>query len=418
MEMIRLGRSFLRVSSIAKMIPHKFILTLGLYLIGGLHTMIFAIFQNPINFLFGNPSETLLFSFKIVLYVCAISVSVSHQFIARKLGLRKTLYIGLIFNIFGMASLWFGRAIHSDHPILILSNMIFFGIALTSVINPLITYIVLEFPKRVGTAITALFAVFNTGVMLAPILLESMLDWSIHLVCFPLLIAFLLLSLWFVHKYFFDPPYPARLEHLREGTTVWKELHYRLALFVIAIIAYAMAETTFALWGFVEMKEFLGRMIANETVSFFWLFMVIGQVVLLIPLYYFRSKVIFCFLIGLIIVGLFLFPYQRTLGSYIATLALAGFGCSAVFPILISMMEKELIVIVKGSRILPYLETATSLMIAGYFIGVGSIDLWVTEWGNKPWVMGMFHNAIFYILITGAIGIFISLTCKASPPRK
>jgi hypothetical protein len=82
------------------------------------------------------------------------------------------------------------------------------------------------------------------------------------------------------------------------------------------------------------------------------------------------------------------------------------------------MMEKELIVIVKGSRILPYLETATSLMIAGYFIGVGSIDLWVTEWGNKPWVMGMFHNAIFYILITGAIGIFISLTCKASPPRK
>ena len=390
------------------LIPHRFLLTIGLFLIGSLHTMIFAIFQIPGNFLIGEQNPELAFYCKIILYVCAISVSFSHQLLCKKIGLRKTLYVGLLFNLFGTFALWLNHTLHSNAIIIL--DMIFFGLALTSVINPLITYLVLEFPKRIKPAITALFAFFNVGVMLAPLMIDVFKDVLSGLAVYPALIALLVLGILFIHFFFFDPPYPAHLEHLRKGSIIWKELHYRLGLFVVAIIAYAMTETTFNLIGFIEIKNVLGDAVANETISFFWLFMVVGQIFLLFPLYYLPANRVFFFLILLIITAQILLPYQTHVGGFIAALAIAGFGCSAIFPVLLSLMEKEIVPFAKGSHSLPYIETSTSVMMAGYFIGVGMIDLWVEKMADYISVPVYFHLATAFIAITGLITILIMLT--------
>lgn len=390
----------------------KIFLTLCLYLIGGLHTMIFAIFQIPENFLLGHTSPDLAFKCKIVLYAFAIGTSLAHQSLCRQIGLRKTLYLGLLFNIFGLFILMVNQLIGEEGGMfLIFSDMIFFGIALTSVINSLITYIILEFPKKVGAGIAALFAVFNGGVMLAPILLNSVSMGSQSELIYPFLICLLFLSLWFVHVFFFSPTFPSHLDHLRKGSLIWKELHYRLGLFVISIIAYGLIETTFSLWGFIEIKNVLGMSIANNTISIFWLFMIIGQVLLLIPLYFFPARSLFYLLILMVIGAAIYFPLQNQLSGFVIGLSLAGFGCATIFPILLSMMEREMLLFAIGNRLLPFIETAVSVMLAGYFLGVGTIDLLVQQYGDQLWLpTTYFHLAVCFSAITGLCALYLQLT--------
>jgi MFS family permease len=373
--------------------------------------MIFGIFELPENFLMGLQSKNFEMICKVIFYAVAIGISLSHQQLGHKLGLRKTLYGGLICNILGISALLLSRSIGGWPPLVVL-NMIFFGAALTSVINSLVTYIILEFPDKVGFGIVALFAFLNIGQMLSSILLEIFQGLHLEAVLYPFLIFLLLLSIWFVHKYFFDPFFPPHMEHARKGTLIWKELHYRLALFVIAIVAYGLTETTFSLWGYTHIEKFQGLVTANELIPFFWLFMIIGQMILLLPLYFFPQVRIFYSLIIIIIGAAFYFPLQSNVPGLLLGLIAAGAGCSAVFPILLSMLEKELFSLVRDQRILPYIEVTTSLMIAGYFVGVGTIDLWVLQSADNPSLImpTYFHLGAVFIAITGLIALFLNLT--------
>lgn len=394
-------------------ITHRMMLTLGLFLIGALHTLIFAIFQIPKNFLMGYDSTLLGFFCKLTLYLFAIGTSFVHQTACRNFGLRKVLYFGLLCNILGLVTMLFNQQI-SSHGLLflIILDMMIFGMALTSVVNALVTYITIEFPKNVGIGIVALFAFFNLGPMLAPLLIDYFQAFEMSWALTAILIFLLGLSLWFVHVYFFDPPISPDRIHLKKESLLWKELHYRLALFVFAIIAYAFTETTFDLWGYIKIEQMMGPQIADETISFFWLFLIVGQIVLLIPLYFISAKKVFYFLVAVVIGAALLFPAQEKLAGLVISLAIAGFGCSAVFPILLSQMEKEVIPLAHGSHLMPYIEKSISLMIAGYFIGIGIVDLWVELLGKAPFfsMQTHFYIAAFAIGLTTLISIFLDLS--------
>ncbi len=388
-------------------------MAVSLFLIGTLHAMIFAFFQLPENFLLGRDSTDLAMICKSILYAFAIGASLFHQILGRKVGLRKALYFGLLCNLLGISTLMVNQFLETRGLVfLIFLDMVVFGIALTSVINSLVTYIILEFPKRVGFGVVALFAFLNLGNMLAPLLSNGFRALNLSSLINPFLIALLLFSLWFVYVYFFDPSVPPHLAHLRKGTLIWKELHYRLGLFVLAIVAYGLAETTFYLWGFIQIKDMLGIVRADEIVPFFWLFLVIGQIILLLPLYFFPPTRIFYVLILMIIGAAFYFPLQTKGTGFVTALIVAGVGCSAVFPILLSMMEKEMLPFARGSHLLHYIEVGISVMIAGYILGVGIIDLWVEKWGSHPLLSPSthIHLAMLFIGITGLAALFLNLT--------
>lgn len=395
----------------------RFVITLSLFLIGALHTMIFAFFQFPGNFLLDTQNQN-AFLCKGILYGFAIGVSLIHQLVSRAIGLRKTLYIGLLFNFMGLTTLMLYHVLDAaDSWLLIILNMVFFGTALTSVINSLITYLIVEFPHQVGPWITALFAVFNGGVMLAPLLLELFRNLEREWMIYPFLMGLVLLAIWFVHVKFFDPPFPEHLIHLRKGTLIWKEMHYRLGLFLLAIIGYGITETTFSLWGFFHLKELFGQATAHETISVFWLFMIIGQLILLIPLYFYPGKRVFYLLIALVLGALFYFPLQTHLPALLIGLVLGGFGCSAIFPLLLSMVEQELTAFAEGADLLPYIETACSVLIAGYFIGVGAVDLWVekihADAGSA--VLLYFHIAMVCIATTALSVFYLNRSSPQAP---
>lgn len=377
-------------------------------MIGSIHTLIFGIFQVPENFLMGHSSLDLALSCKIVLYVAAILIALSHQLMCRIIGLRKTLYFGLLCNLLGLITL-FVNQLQGPTGIyaLIYLDMLFFGMALTSVINSLVTYIIIEFPKYVGLAVVVLFAFFNLGAMLSS-LFQPLKPESVYTI----LSVLILVSLWFVHIFFFDPPVSKRNIHMKRGSAIWKQLHYRLGLFVMAITAYGLTESTFSLWGFTKIAAEFGSSIADEVVPFFWMFLIIGQFSLLVPLYFFEAKRVFYCLVLMIIAAAFMFPIQHQLVSFIGWIAVAGFGCSAIFPILLEQMEKEMFPFAKGDRILGYIEKSISLMIAGYFLGVGLIDIWVLLKGHSPSfsLTSHFHLAAIFIAFTGAVSLFLDFS--------
>lgn len=396
-------------------LQYRLILTLSLFLIGSLHTMIFAIFQIPENFLMGHDSLSLSVVCKVILYSFAIGVSLGHQMLCRRFGLRKALYFGLVCNLVGIMTLLFNQYVSPTKGLisLIILDMMFFGMALTSVINALVTYIIIEFPKRVGLGIVALFAFFNLGPMTAPLLMDLSEAFHFEKFVYYFLIALLLISIWFVHVYFFDPPV-SREVHLKKGSIIWRQLHYRLGLFVISITMYALTETSFSLWGYLKIQMILGEAVANETIPFFWLFLIVGQVFLLAPLYFVSAKRIFYFLVVMVILSACMFPIQSSSAGFVVWLAIAGFGCSAVFPILLSQMEKEMMPFARGNALLPYIEKSISLMFAGYFSGVGIMDLWVQIKSKSLYfdLSTHFHFAALFIAITCLVFIFLNLTAE------
>jgi hypothetical protein len=393
------------------------LIPIGILMVGCLHTLIFTTFQLPGNFLFDLHGPELAVYARMLFYFCAVATSLCHQAICRAIGLRKSLQIGLFLNTIGLLILLFHHQMSGPlSTVLLWINMVLLGVSLTSVINALVTYTILRFPNKTTPAITLLFATFNGGVLLAPIMLNLFQRHSSETYAYLLLIFGMLLSMGYVHFLFTDPLFPKHLSHLRKGTFIWKELHYRLALFLIAIILYSLVETTFSLIGHEQIASLFNPLVANDTISFLWLFMIIGQALLLLPLYFYPAVRIFYGLVVLVVIAAILFPLQQHLTGLSACLILAGFGCSAMFPILLSMMEKEFLCLVEPAHLLPYIETGVSLMVAGYFLGIGLIDL-SSELKISLSFSDYFHLAALWIFCSGLAALYLNLTLPKVRPN-
>jgi len=316
---------------------------------------------------------------------------------------------GLLLNFLGIALLWLNQSLGGIVP-LVFVNVLCFGFALTSVISALITFIIIKFPKRTGSGITALFAVLNGGIMLAPLLVSFFDGLQVKEAMYPFLMVCTISAILHVDRKMYDPPFPTHLEHLRRGSLIWKELHYRLALFFTALVAYGMVETDFSMWGFLHLEQWTDESQAMESISVFYLFLIVGQILLLVPLYLYSPRKIFYGLICLSGVSLYLLFEQKALFGIVACLALGGIGCSAIFPILISMMEKELDH-VAHNHILPYIETGVSFLVGAYILGNAINDIWIQllKEAGSPLT---FHLKIGLgtVALIGAITLGLNLT--------
>jgi hypothetical protein len=141
--------------------------------------------------------------------------------------------------------------------------------------------------------------------------------------------------------------------------------------------------------------------------------MMLGQLILLIPLYYYSARKVFPFLILGLIFTIFFYAKQTQTIGLILSLILGGVGCAAIFPILLSFMEQEVIELSSKSgreNYLPYIETGTCLMLAGYFFGLGTVDIWVLHSIEFPRfsLENVFHWAIIVISCLGLLSTYLT----------
>lgn len=355
----------------------KILRTACSFLMITLHAMLFGAVQN---------SETLVSTQKAehwellkgLLYVVGISLSFLHPYLTNRLGLRRILTLGLLADALGFLCFVIQLFWYSPYAfILPFLGAVFFGAGSLSVLNCLIIYIIWDYPKNTVMGITALIAFANIGFFL-DIVLGSIVNLFEHQTeLFLFLIALLLFFTAIVSIIYEDPPYPEKVKHLRSGTLLWKEMHQRLFLFLLAVILYGATEATFNFWGGTFLEN---RALDFEIpISFFWIAMVLGQFFLLIPLSYGSPYKILFGKVGIVVLALLILPHQSHHTPINFSFFLGGLGCSGIFPILLALLEVELIHISLISRYndyLPLIDTAISIMTAGYLFGIAFIDFW------------------------------------------
>jgi hypothetical protein len=386
-------------------------MTVGLFFICSIQIMIFG-FTQLFDPLMGPDTLSNIIPLNVFFYSVMIVTSILHPFIMRSFSLKFALLAGLLSDLFAV-SLWMINESVGGSQSLSFLSFFFAGIAIISVINCLITYLVVEFPKSLGFAMIGLFLFANIGMSIQITLFSIWKERSFYLTFCILFITFLLLAVGFVYTQFFNPVVPKHLVHLRRGSLIWKEFHYRMALFIFAMLFYGIVETVYGSWGGVYLRNFMNEKETNCAIIYFWVAMVVGQLALLAPIYYYSARKIFSLLLLYGIVVTFFLEQQteahRLIFGYIA----AGFGCSIIFPTLLAFFEKEVMHTCAFSKIespIAFIETGISLMVGAYITGVGIVTLWVSKLGTEPTLFTsiVFHKVILLLVGIGLISTYLN----------
>lgn len=382
-----------------------------LFLICTLHTSIYNFFQIPYSFL-KVPLESRLIPLNIFLYGLTLVTALLYPMIVRFCSLKYALIGGLICDALALLFIGISDALGESFPLIVVS-FFFVAIASVTVINCLISYIVLEFPKSLTVAIIGLFIFANLGFLIQSVLYDYFQKSNFTMIFCWIVIGLIALAILCIQAEFFNVTFPKHLVHLRRSDLIWKEMHYRLGLFVLIMICYGIVETTFAIWSFDYLSQFLKPADVNIATTLFWSFMVIGLIVLLPPIYFYSARRIFSALIVfMVIVTLFIEKQSHSLqlmAGYIA----AGFGCSIIMSVLIAFFEKEVVhacAVAKIPSHLPFTEIGISLMIGGYFTGVGIMTLFIIKFGHIPEIYGLaiLHWTMFFLVIIGLVSSYLN----------
>jgi len=384
-------------------------ITVGiLFFVGMLEVCTFYLLQYPSNFYINALPQKLVIHHSFFLSITTVVAAAFTYLLTRKWGLKKVLIRGLYLYLIGLSILLCAHLFQGNKEAIIaiiFSGTFLFGIAFSTVAITLITYVILEFPKHIGMGLIVLMVFYNLGAMLSPILLNIFDTWEKGLILSAIIAVLMLTIIRLIRNIFFDPSLSKDVKHLRKGSLIWKEMHYRFALFILCMFFYGICENTFNIWGELRMLEWVSSHLANDAIMIFWLFLVIGQVIIILPLHHFSMHRIIYFIIGIMAASLIYLPFQKTFPSFINGLAIGGIGCSACIPILLSMIEMEIADLIHDdTERLPYLEISVSMMVAAYFLGssiiviASGLDLSVTEIGISNYFFGA-AGAAFLMLI-------------------
>jgi MFS family permease len=379
-----------------KLHSSRIVLLTILFLLAFISAMLFQFIQVPDVFhpeKFSDFSKLVKRLIMITLFASAVVAAMCNQLFARLFGIKKVLLLSFLFHLLALIFLTpihLGLGTFAESRLFAFVGMFFLGFAVTTILISLNTYVIIKMPGKVTFGILMLSVFANIGAFVSPLLFRLFghfdMEWLFILFFFLLILG----SIFVVARFLCDLPFPKHLVHLRKGTLIWKELHVRLLLFVFIVLFYTFCENTFNVWGLIYLFNFFEINPANEFISMFWFFLIIGQIIVVYLARKIDFRKIYYLLAMLMIVALIILSYKPQANWTIAALIIGGLGCSACFPLVLVMLEKELIYLTKVYRrlfYLPYLEYGIAIMIGSYYLG----------------------NSIYYTMLVGVDQFFLSL---------
>lgn len=315
------------------------------------------------KFGFSNSEYGLLF---IPQVVTAIAASLLGPFFARKWGMKTVYRAGLFFNIMAMALIATSQLVSDNHHaayIFVILGTSFVGAAFGSTLPTINVYATNFFSDHSAAALTVLHTLLGTGTALAPFLvtvLVKQIGWWI----LPVFVAVALMVL--LAGAFILPLKDQRASTVMnvslESTGIF--LPVRVRLFMAVVFLYGFCETIFANWAIIFLNREKGVSIAEAgyALAAFWVMVSLGRLVISIlsvrvsPLWVYR---ILPFLIA---VSLFAVTMANSSITGILLFALAGFSCSAFFPLTFSFAQKGFESIA---------ERVSGWVMASYMLGYG-----------------------------------------------
>ena len=266
--------------------------------------------------------------------------------LTRRLGAKRIYLLGLVANLASMALLVLSRFVIGEHTLaygVLLIATACLGVGFGFTVPTVNTFAAAFFPQKVDKAVLVLNALLGTGTALAPVFVALFVGlgiwWGL-----PVLVAVLILGLLL---------FSARLP-LQPDTAVDDvgaapgrvKVPSRFWIFAAFALLYGVCETMNGNWASLYMTRELG---ANATqaslaLTVFWGTVTAGRVLFAAIEKWFPERAV-CQVLPLLVAGGFiataLLP-PGVPGLGILAFALAGLGCSALLPLVISFGQAEL----------------------------------------------------------------------------
>ena len=299
--------------------------------------------------------------------IAAIASSLMGAQASRLWGAKKVLLWGLLADVASMAVLLFSILVMHQPglglPLLMLATALM-GFGFGGVVPVLNTFVADFQPTRVDQAVLMLNALLGLGTALAPALAALVVGPGIWWML-PLLVLVSAALLWLacrMQPFQLSAPNPEQV-----ATPGARQLPYgRLLLFVFVATLYGLSETLNGNWAVLLMSNHLDSppQVSSLALTLFWTFVTLGRLLFSRFPKWFPPRLL---LPGLPVFLAVIFAGISRLGqgngdAGLALFALAGLGCSALLPLIISFGQKQLVQL--GS-------SAAGVLIAFYQLGYG-----------------------------------------------
>jgi fucose permease len=268
--------------------------------------------------------------------VAAILGALGGGVLAERLGLKPIFVLALLANTVSQGLLALSVVVPREFAYaIVLAGTTFLGLGFGATGGALNTYPRVLFPGKAGTALLVLHSTTGVGLSVGPLIVGWLAMQALWL-AFPigltlaggaLAAAVALAGL--------PDDRPAAMRLVADAKPAASPIFWLLA--AIAVV-YAFAEGTFSSWAVIFVREARGLPpeIATSALSAFWAALVLGRVLVSGVLLRFSPLVPWAVL-PLVILAAFLFiPTIATPTGAVLGFALAGFGCSAFYPLTVA----------------------------------------------------------------------------------
>ena len=298
--------------------------------------------------------------------IMAIISSLLGAGLTSRMGAKRVFLLGLVANLAAMALLVCSKFVMGEHApayALLLAATTCMGLGFGFTVPALNTFAAAFFPKKVDEAILGLNALLGLGTALAPVFIAVFLAlgawWALPVLVGALLLILLLISL------------PQRLDEgdqQQAAQTPAGKAKFPARFWVFATFAllYGVCETMNGNWASLYLLNHLGAnaVLASVALALFWGMVTAGRVLFAAMEKWLPESLVFRVLplvVGAAFVVCACLPKTAVYPGLLA-FALAGLGCSALLPLIISFGEKELTTIARS---------LAGGLIAFYQIGYG-----------------------------------------------
>jgi MFS family permease len=346
--------------------------------------------------------------------VTAILASLLGAGLTRRIGLKRVFLIGLAADLLSMALIFVSQFATSDHALaygLLLAATACLGIAFGFVVPAVNTFTAAFFPQKVDQSILTLNALLGTGTALAPIFAAIFVGlgvwWGLPVLMAALTLALLLFAL----RLPLNEGAPASAAASAKAIAPSK-IPARFWLYAAFALLYGICETMSGNWATVYMSTSLGASatLASLALTVFWVTVTAGRVLFAAIERWISERWTYRALPLLLAWAAWTISVIHASNAVNGVLAfgLAGLGCSALLPLVISFGQSEL--------------TSMSASVAGGLIGFYQMGYGLAAFGVGPlqsWaglsLPAIFRGSALVALALAALAFVIA--GRAKPPR-
>jgi MFS family permease len=344
--------------------------------------------------------------------VLAIGASLLGAGFTRALGPKPVYLLGLVANLLAMALLVISQFVMGERTLaygLLLVATTCLGIGFGTTVPAINTLAAGFFPRNADSAVLALNALLGLGTALAPVFIALFVGlgiwWGLPILVGALAAILLLFSLSLPFRL------GSQISARRPGKTA---LPAKFWVFAAFALVYGIVETINGNWATLYMTQHLGTtaMLASLALTTFWGSVTVGRILFALIESWFPAQLVFRLLPFVVavafVVAASLPKANPALG--LLTFGMAGLGCSALLPLIISFGQKQM--------------RAIAASAAGYLIGFYQIGYGIAAFGVGPLQQnaGLSLNVIFgWSTVAGLVLVGLSFAIPMSedeaPPR-